>query len=52
LKDQIVPQRGVVVEVFPAAGDGQHALGEQGPLLMLDEDRVAWIADRLINAVK
>jgi hypothetical protein len=52
LEDQIVPQRGVVVEIFPAAGDPQHALGQQRPLLMLDNEWVAWIGDQPVDAVE
>ena len=40
LHQRVDPQAVVVVEVFRPAGDAEHALGEHGPLVVLDHRRV------------
>ena len=52
LQDQVVAQRGVIIEVFPTAGNRQHALSDEGALIVLDVQGIAWVGDQLIHAVQ
>ena len=42
----------MVVEVLVAQGDGDDPLGDQGPLVMDDEGRVAGVGDGLIEGAE
>ena len=40
----------MVIEVFPSAGDGEHTLGQEGLLVVLEPGRVAWIGNGVRQA--
>ena len=42
----------MVVEVLVAQGDGDDPLGEQGSLVVDDEDGMAWVGDRRVEGVE
>ena len=52
LHQRIDPQPLVIVQVFPPAGDGDDALGDQRPLAVGDQLRITRIGNDSVDAIE